>query len=352
MGRIVSLALVLILAGPPPANAKARHAAPVSQSPSGEKATATSPADTAAAREDRAPTPPARPRGLETFDPNQVTPPVARLDSVEIYYAWGDFASVARLLGGGAAQRPREFLLLGWADYRLGRMNDAVRTFEAGLAITPDNLDLMNGRAFALYRTGQPQVAEAEFRHILERNPDREESIRGLAIVLYTSNRFEECLPTFDKLLRAHPNDAELQHQLAKSVDGMLTAWRAAGRTPAAMVEEAWRLAEAGNRRSAFEIFTWVLIVDPFHPGARLGLGTFGAEFGREPEARRCLEDLLRENPKDVAARSALARLHLAAGRPAEARAQVQAWLALRPDDPAAKSLEHEIDGTTGSRSP
>jgi tetratricopeptide (TPR) repeat protein len=352
MGRIVSLALVLMLAGSGPADARSRRAAPATQSQPQAGVTAAARPDTAAVREDSAPTPPVRPRGLESFDPNQVSPPVARLDSVEIYYAWGDFASVARLLGGGAAQRPREFLLLGWANYRLGRMQDAVRTFEAGLAITPDNLDLMNGRAFALYRTGQPQVAEAEFRRILERNPDREESIRGLAIVLYTSNRFEECLPTFDKLLRAHPNDAELQHQLSKSVDGMLSAWRAAGRTPAAMVEEAWRLAEAGNRRSAFEMFTWVLIVDPFHPGARLGLGSLGAEFGHEPEARRCLEDLLRENPKDVAARAALARLHLAAGRPADARTQVQAWLAVRPDDPAAKSLAREIDGTAGSRTP
>jgi tetratricopeptide (TPR) repeat protein len=351
MGRVVSLTFVLLLAGVLPSAAGTRHKPSTSAPTRGREAAAVASADTAIG-EDRTPAPPVRPRGLEAFDPTQVAPTVARLDSAEIYYAWGDYASVARLLGAGAAARPREFLLLGWADYRLGRMDDAVRTFEAGLAVTPDNLDLMNGRAFALYRTGKPQVAEAEFRRILERNPDREESIRGLAIVLYTSNRFEECLPTFDRLLRAHPGDAELQHQLAKSVDGMLSAWRAAGRTPAAMVDEAWRLAEGGNRRSAFEIFTWVLIVDPFHPGARLGLGSFGAEFGHETEARRCLEDLLRENPKDVAARAALARLHLAAGRTADARTQVQAWLAVRPDDPAARALQHEIDGTAGSRSP
>jgi len=352
MGRVVSLAVVLLLASALPGQAGTRQKKSTATPPRGGAATASAATDSAAATEDRSPTPPVRPSGLEEFDPTQVAPPVARLDSAEIYYAWGDYASVARLLGGGQLQRPREFLLLGWANYRLGRMPDAVRTFETGLTAAPDNLDLMNGRAFALYRTGQPQVAEAEFRRILERNPEREESIRGLAIVLYTSNRFEECLPTFDRLLRAHPNDAELQHQLAKSVDGMLSAWRAGGRTPASMVEEAWRLAETGNRRSAFEIFTWVLIVDPFHPGARLGLGAFGAEFGRETEARRCLEDLLRENPKDVAARAALARLHLAAGRPADARQQVQAWLALRPNDPAARTLEREIDGSAGSRSP
>ncbi len=349
MRRIVSLAVLLCLAGTLPVQAGTRHKKPTVTSRSTSTATRS---DSARTSEDRSPTPPVRPRGLEEFDPTQVAPPVARLDSAEIYYAWGDFASVVRLLGDGSAQRPREFVLLGWANYRLGRMPEAERAFGSGLETTPDNLDLMNGHAFALYRTGKPQPAEAEFRRILERNPDREESIRGLAIVLYTQNRFEECLPTFDRLLRAHPGDAELQHQLAKSVDGMLSAWRAAGRTPAAMVEEGWRLADAGCRRSAFEIFTWVLIVDPFHPGARLGLGSLGADFGREPEARRCLEDLLRENPKDVRARAALARLHWSAGRTAEARTQLQAWLALRPDDPAAHSLQQEIDSAGGSRSP
>jgi tetratricopeptide (TPR) repeat protein len=235
MGRVVSLAAVLLLVYALPGLAGTRQKQTSSKSSPGAVTTGAV-TDSVSSREDRSPAPPRRPPALETVDPTQVAPPVARLDSVEIYYAWGDFASVTRLLGGAALQRPREFLLLGWANYRLGRMDAATKTFENGLVAFPENLDLINGRAFALYRSGRGQEAEAEFRRILERNPDREESIRGLAIVLYTSNRFEECLPTFDRLLRAHPGDVELQHQLSKSVDGMLSAWRAAGRTPASMV--------------------------------------------------------------------------------------------------------------------
>jgi tetratricopeptide (TPR) repeat protein len=315
--------------------------APRAASPTAREGGTTAPVRgrTAAAPEDVTPAPPR----TGARDAAQVAAPVARLDSAEIYYAWGDYASVARILGRTTPARPRASLLLGWSLYRLGRMSDAVSAFERGLELAPDNLDLINGHAFALYRTEQPERAEAEFRRILDTNPEREESIRGLAAVLYTSQRFAECLPIADRLLRDHPGDAEAEHHLVKSVDGMLTAWRQAGRTPAEMVAEAWRLEAAGSRRSALEIFRWVLTVDPFHPGARLGLGMLGPAFGREVEARRALEELLRENADDTQARAALARLHLDAGRVREASSEVDALLAANPSDTRAIELREEI---------
>ena len=275
---------------------------------------------------------------------------MAPLDSAEVYYASGNYAAVVRVLQGPTSLKPRQKLLLGWSEYQMGRMQQATATFEAGLALAPENTDLINGHAFALYRLGDATRAEAEFRRVLERNPGREESFQGLAQVLYTSRRFEECLPMFDRMSRLHPGDSEAQHHILKSVDGMLTAWNAAGRTPAEMVAKAWQLA-ADNRRSALEIFRWVLTLDPFRPGARLGLGTLGPAFGREPEARRCLEELLRENPDDLEARAALARLHLDAGRVAEAETQVEKLLAARPGDARALALQREVDARLGSKS-
>jgi tetratricopeptide (TPR) repeat protein len=297
--------------------------------------------------EDASPGPPPA-----VHDPTQVPAPVARLDSAEIYYAIADYPSVVRVLGHAETTRPRENLLLGWSLYRLGRMDESVVAFERGLDLAPDNLDLINGHAFALYRTNQPERAEAEFRRILDSNPDREESIRGLAAVLYTSQRFAECLPIVDKLLRDHPGDAEAEHHLVKSVDGMLTEWQQAGRTPADMVTEGWRLADAGCRRSAFEIFQWVLLVDPFHPGARLGIGKLGPEFGHEAEARRALEELLHENPSDAQARAALARLHLNAGRVREANTEVEALLAAHPGDHDGQDLRNEIRSRNKNKAP
>jgi Flp pilus assembly protein TadD len=302
--------------------------------------------------EDRAPVAPPHAVSPHAFDPSQVSAGMARLDSAEIYYAWHDYPSVVRVLSVPGTARPRAQVLLGWALYRLDRMPEAVQAFAAGLQVAAENLDLMNGHAFALYRAGQAADAEAEFRRVLARNPEREESVRGLEAVLFTSQRFDECLPIADGLLRAHPGEEETESHLVKSVDGMLSAWRTAGKTPADMVAEAWRLASAGNRRSAFEMFRWVLLVDPFHPGARLGLGTLGPEFGHEAEARRCLEDLLHENPDDRTARAALARLHLSAGRMNEAGTEVDALLAKQPHDPQGLALQRELRERARSKKP
>jgi tetratricopeptide (TPR) repeat protein len=335
-----TLVAALVLAA---ANANAAAAAP-----RGSTAAGSAPA----AREDATPAAPAPGPNVRAFDASQVSESMARLDSAEIYYAWGDHAAVVRVLSKPAATRPRAQVLLGWALYRLGRMPESVAAFEAGLVIAPDHLDLLNGHAFALYRTGRAAEAEAEFRRVLTRSAEREESIRGLAAVLFTSQRFDECLPIVDRLLRQHPGDAEAEHHLMKSVDGMLSAWRQQGRTPADMVAEGWRKAADGERRSALEIFRWVLQVDPFHPGARLGMGTLGSAFGREPEARRCLEELLRENSDDAKARAALARLHLDAGRVREAGAEVDHLLASQPEDPQGLALRREVESHARGKGP
>ena len=268
----------------------------------------------------------------------------ARADSAEVHYVRGEYAAVTGFLGPCTTLRPRQWLLLGWSHYRLEQLAQARNAFRAGLAVAPDNLDLLNGEAFASYRLGDAATAEQRFRQVLARNPEREECIRGLAGVLFVSNRFEECLPIFGRLLRDDAGDKEAEHRLVKSVDGMLTAWHEAGRAPAEMVAYGWDRAAAGDRRIAFEVFRWVLTVDPFHPGARLGLGTLGAEFGHESDARHALEQLLLENPVDARARAALARLHLQAGRRRDADAQVTLLLASHPEDADGRALRQELD--------
>lgn len=285
---------------------------------------------------------------LQAATPAAVRPicddPDARADSAEAHYVRGDYAAVTAFLRPCTALRPRQWLLLGWSHYRLEQLDAARTAFRSGLAVAPDNLDLLNGEAFASYRLGDAATAEQRFRQVLGRNPDREESIRGLAGVLFVSNRFEECLPIFGRLLRENTGDTEAEHRLVKSVDGMLTAWHAEGRAPATMVAYGWDCNAAGDRRTAFEVFRWVLTVDPFHPGARLGLGTLGAEFGQETAARHALEELLQENPVDARARAALARLHMKAGRRRDADAQVTLLLASHPDDPNGRALRQELD--------
>jgi Flp pilus assembly protein TadD len=270
------------------------------------------------------------------------------VDSVEVYYAAGDYGAVVRLLSHDQQLRSRPCLLLGWSYYRLGRMEDAHAVFRGGAERFPSNLDLRNGLAFASYRLGNSEEAEALFRSVLDSNPERFESLSGLAFVLYTSQRFREALPLFDEMLRSGRATEDTEHQLVTSVDGWLSAWSEDGHTRAEMVAEAWRLADEGNERSAVEVFRWVKERDPFHPGARLGLGTLGPRFGLEAEALVSLQGLLRENPHDLDARVALAELHLGAGRAREAQREIDLLMEEAPSDPRTRRLRREMQQAGG----
>ncbi len=265
------------------------------------------------------------------------------IDSVEVYYATKDYASVVRLLQNEPTARKREKILLGWSHYRLGNMREAKKAFQSGLDSAPASLDLLNGLAFSHYRLGESAEAEAAFRELLGRAPHRTESKRGLAFVLFTTQRFEECLPMFDTFVSDRADDEEAEYYLVKAVDGLLTEWGKQEYTPAQMVERAWLFAADGHHRTAVEMFKWIVQLDPFHPAARLGLGRLGPAFGYEKEALAALESLLREDDEDQQARAALARLHLNAGRADAAHEQVDRILDVNPKDPQGLALRRDL---------
>jgi len=273
-------------------------------------------------------------------------------DSVEVYYATKDYASVVRLLENQPGVRQREQILLGWSYYRLGNMREARDAFQAGLETYPASLDLLNGLGFAQYRLGEPSAAEDAFRNVLERAPHRTESKRGLAFVLFTSQRFEECLPMFNAFLRERDDDEEADYYLVKAVDGLLTEWSKQEYTPAQIVERAWLFAADGDHRIAVEMFRWIVQAHPFHPAARLGLGRLGPAFGYEGEALAALESLLREDEHDQQARAALAQLHLNAGRRADAARQIDRILEVDPKDPQGLALQRELAKRSGRSTP
>jgi len=270
------------------------------------------------------------------------------IDSVEVYYAAGDYPAVVRLLSSDDLLRSRPSLLLGWSYYRMGRMQEAHDVFRTSAERFPSNLDLRNGLAFASYRLGNAEEAEKLFRSVLASNPERFESMSGLAFVLYTSQRFREALPLFDEMLRSGRATEDTEHQLVTSVDGWLSSWTEEGHTPAEMVAEAWRMADEGNERSALEVFRWVVERDPFHPGARLGLGTLGPRYGLEKEALVSLQGLLRENPHDLEARVALTELHLEAGRSRDAQRELEVLMEEAPSDPRTRRLHRELQQAGG----
>lgn len=264
-------------------------------------------------------------------------------DSAEIYYDRDDFRGVARIVPADTTQGARRLLLLGWSLYKMNRIEEALSAFDLGLRVAPSDRRLRLGKAYALYRLGTRNLAAELFQELLGEEADDRDARFGLALVLFTGRRYEEALPHFEQLVRIHPDEPALREYLRKCVDGHLSRMREDGGALSELGRSGWRFASDGFPLTAFEIFSWVIERDPFHPSARLGLGTVGPIVGRNEEARAALESLLAEDPRDLSAGLALARLEKAEGKRSQAEMRLEQILARQPDHAEAKKLLREL---------
>lgn len=151
--------------------------------------------------------------------------------------------------------------LLGGALYAQGRVEEALRSYDAARALRPDSASLRHNRAQALAALGRAPEALSELREAVRLKPDL--------------------------------------HQ----------AWTQAGGLLAALGEPAE--AERAYRRA--------ISLKPDHPGAHYNLGLLFHEGGRLPEAVACYRKALALQPQLAAAHNNLANALQVQGRTDEA---------------------------------
>lgn len=86
----------------------------------------------------------------------------------------GDFATAVRFAGYAAARRPQDpevLCGLGLSQLGAGRIDEAERAYCAALAVSPDDIGAMLGKARVLYARGRYGEAEKLFRAVLEKDP-------------------------------------------------------------------------------------------------------------------------------------------------------------------------------------
>ena len=172
---------------------------------------------------------------------------------------------------------------LGSVWLKSGRVDDAIREYQAALKITPDSPLARNNLGSAFLKQGKVAEAIQEFRRVLSRDP---QSIRGrfnLAGALLRSGRATEAVAEYEKVLAIKPDFAQ----------GHLPLGHALMR--------AERLAEA------IEQFKIAVQLQPGYAHARNSLATAFAAKQQWGEAIRCWRKTLEINPNDVGAQSGLA---------------------------------------------
>jgi protein O-mannosyl-transferase len=205
---------------------------------------------------------------------------------------------------------------LGAAWHKSGRIDDAIREYQAALKITPESPLARNNLGSAFFEQGKVAEAMQEFRRVLSRDPQNIRARFNLAAALLRSGRATEAVAENEKALAIKPDFAQghlaLGHALMRS----------------------GRLAEA---IAQFEI---ALQLQPRYAHARNSLATAFAAQQQWGEAIRCWRETLKITPNNVAAQSGLA------------------WTLATAPDPAlrngaeALTISQHLSQTTGASNP
>lgn len=262
------------------------------------------------------------------------------------------------------------FLRAGIANERTGDYAGAVRTYQRGLAIEPQNAELLNSLGFALFQQGKSQEALAALEKAVTADPKHKKAHNNLALaaidvgeielaeahyreslaiepqaaiyndlgfVLERQGLVEEAAEMYRKSLELDATSASAHQNLAASLARTGDLAEAERHFRAALAQKpsapsytglALVLAEAGRTDDAVASLHDAIAADPEYPPAHERLGAMLAEQGRLEEAARSYEIVVRKAPS-AAAREKLAEILARLGRTDDARKQMEAAKAL-----------------------
>ncbi len=154
-----------------------------------------------------------------------------------------------------------------------GRLDEALRDFNAALRLKPEYDAAWLLRAVAMRRLGDFDGALQSYAQALKSNRESEEGWIGLASVLHDLSRYKEEIEAYDELLRLRPRSVE--------------AWVNKGAALHAMKDFCGALA----------CYEKVLAIRPEHAAAWNNKGAALLRLGRVDEAEVCFDEALHFNP-------------------------------------------------------
>ena len=182
------------------------------------------------------------------------------------------------------------FLRAGMANERTGNYVAAVKAYERGLAVEPENVELLNSLGFALFQQGNSQQAIVALEKALTVDPQHWKAHNNLALAAIDIGELEVAEAHYRESLAVNPQPA---------------IWNDLG-----FVLERQGLSDEATRayRKAIEL-------DPGSATAHYNLGVSLARLGEFAEAEGHLRSALQADPTNAAARQALAEVLQGLGR-------------------------------------
>jgi tetratricopeptide (TPR) repeat protein len=174
-------------------------------------------------------------------------------------------------IAGALRQKPKpEYLLsLGHALHLLGRLEEALKAYDKGVTLKPDDAELWKSMGIVLTRLDRANEAILAFQHALKLSPRHKEAAGRCATLLFKTERFDEAIAYYNLCAELDPDRADVYQ-----VRGL-----------------------CHERKSRFEQaiadYERALQLDPDHADTHHNLALLHLKFGRHDAASRCIDRAL-----------------------------------------------------------
>ncbi len=182
------------------------------------------------------------------------------------------------------------FLRAGMANERTGNYPAAVKAYERGLAVEPQNVELLNSLGFALFQQGKSQEAVVALEKAIEVDPKHWKAHNNLALASIDLGELEVAEAHFRESLSIKPQ-------------------------PAIYNDLGFVLEREGLSDEAVAMYRKAVKLDPMSASANYNLGSSLARSGKHAEAVVFLRAAIEADPKNAAAQQTLTQVLESLGR-------------------------------------
>ena len=215
------------------------------------------------------------------------------------------------------------FLRAGMANERTGNYPAAVKAYERGLAVEPENVELLNSLGFALFQQGKSKEAVVALEKAIAIDPKHAKAHNNLALAAIDSGEIEVAEAHYRESLAIKPqpaiyNDLGFVLERQGLTDEAVEAYRKALELDPKSATAHYNLGSSLARQGKYaEAESHLRIALKLSPNAQThtGLGIVLSELGRADEAVANLEAAVEADPKNAVARQKLAEIQQGSAR-------------------------------------
>lgn len=231
---------------------------------------------------------------------------------------------------------------LGNVHHKLGRLDEAVRSFRKALELVPDMAEAHIGLGNTLKALGKLEEATRSYRNALRSNQNLVEAHLNLGNVFRAQSKLDEAIKHFRTAIKLKPDYAEAYNNLGSALhecgnlDEAVKQFRKALELKPDMAGAHNNLGNAlqsqGKFDEAIDSFERALMLKPDYAEAGNNLGNVFKEQNKLDAAITCYREVLKFNPLMVEAYSGLGRALHEQGEQEDAAESLLKALKLEPD--------------------